>query len=196
NLAEERHRVRTLRRRARTSGRAGIEGSPAWALAELPREEATGPALRAHLERLRISPVLTAHPTEARRRTLLLALQRCAGLVERLDDSRLTPEEDAELRRRLREEITILWRTTTLRLADRDRRADRAAPGDAARPRRGRPLGLRPPTRPAVPRRALPPSTRRDGRAAPADPCPADGAGGPALRTVRVGERPRRRGRR
>ena len=171
NLAEERHRVRTLRRRARTSGRAGIEGSPAWALAELPREEATGPALRAHLERLAISPVLTAHPTEARRRTLLLALHRCAALVERLDDSRLTPEEDAELRRRLREEITILWRTTTLRLAqptplDEVRTAmaffdetlfravpllyrslDRAL--DATTAADGRPTGTRPPLVPA-----------------------------------------------
>src|SRR6266542_3769510 len=34
-----------------------------------------------------------------------------------LDDPRLTPDEDADLRRRLREEITTLWRTTELRLA-------------------------------------------------------------------------------
>ena len=67
------------------------------------------------IERLAISPVLTAHPTEARRRTLLVALRRLAALLERLDDPRLTPAEDGEIRRRLREEITILWRTSDLR---------------------------------------------------------------------------------
>jgi phosphoenolpyruvate carboxylase len=117
NLAEERHRVRTLRHRARAGRRATLEGSLPWALASLPREAATEAALRDQLERLAIVPVLTAHPTEARRRTLLIALHRCAALVERLDDPRLTPVEDADLRRRLREEVTILWRTTELRLA-------------------------------------------------------------------------------
>jgi hypothetical protein len=43
--------------------------------------------------RLAITPVLTAHPTEARRRTLLVALRRCRRLLERLDDLRLTPDE-------------------------------------------------------------------------------------------------------
>ena len=40
-------------------------------------------AIDARFERLRLTPVLTAHPTEARRRTLLLALRRCARLLER-----------------------------------------------------------------------------------------------------------------
>ena len=62
-----------------------------------------------------MAPVLTAHPTEARRRTLLLALRRVARLVEQLDDPRLTPSEDRDLRRRLREEVTLLWRTAELR---------------------------------------------------------------------------------
>ncbi len=79
------------------------------------RPVATIAALDATFERLAIRPVLTAHPTEARRRTTLLALRRCALLLERLDDPRLTPSEDREIRRRLREEITLLWRTSDLR---------------------------------------------------------------------------------
>ena len=63
-----------------------------------------------------MSPVLTAHPTEARRRTTLVALRRCGRLLEQLDDPRLTPSGDREIRRRLREEITLLWRTSDLRL--------------------------------------------------------------------------------
>ena len=33
------------------------------------------------------------------------------ALLDQLDDPRLTPNEDLEIRRRLREEISLLWRT-------------------------------------------------------------------------------------
>ena len=59
--------------------------------------------------------MLTAHPTEARRRTLLVALRRTYALLDQLDDPRLTPAEDADLRRRLREEISLLWHTSVVR---------------------------------------------------------------------------------
>ena len=59
--------------------------------------------------------MLTAHPTEARRRTLLVALRRIRRLLDALDDPLTTPDEDADLRRRLREEITLLWHTGDLR---------------------------------------------------------------------------------
>ena len=62
-----------------------------------------------------VHPVLTAHPTEARRRTLLVALRRIRRLLDALDDPLTTPDEDADLRRRLREEITLLWHTGDLR---------------------------------------------------------------------------------
>ena len=67
------------------------------------------------VEQLSITPVLTAHPTEARRRTLLVALRRVYRLLEQLDDARLTPADDTDLRRRLREEISILWHTPPIR---------------------------------------------------------------------------------
>jgi phosphoenolpyruvate carboxylase len=84
-------------------------------VARLRRAGRTDAELDAAFDRLRITPVLTAHPTEARRRTTLVALRRVAVLLERLDDTRLTPSDDREIRRRLREEITILWRTSDLR---------------------------------------------------------------------------------
>ena len=59
--------------------------------------------------------MLTAHPTEARRRTLLVAQRRVRRLLDALDDPLITPDEDAEVRRRLREEITLLWHTADLR---------------------------------------------------------------------------------
>jgi phosphoenolpyruvate carboxylase len=115
NLAEARARVRTLRRRERAARDGLLDDSVAEAVARLRRAGRSDADLDATFARLRIMPVLTAHPTEARRRTTLVALRRCAALLERLDDTRLTPSDDREIRRRLREEITLLWRTSDLR---------------------------------------------------------------------------------
>ena len=101
NLAEERDQARTVR-----------PTSPSIEEALAARSAAEEP-----LRDLLIDPVLTAHPTEARRRTLLVALRRVGRLLERLDDPRLGGDEDTDLRRRLREEITILWRTAEVRAA-------------------------------------------------------------------------------
>ncbi len=116
NLAEEKERVRTLRRRERAAGRAPVGGSVAEAVARLAAAGDDAGAIAARIGALEISPVLTAHPTEARRRTVLVALRRIYGLLDDLDDARLTPAGDAEIRRRLREEITVLWRTADLRV--------------------------------------------------------------------------------
>ena len=115
NLAEARARVRALRRRERAARDGLLDDSVAEAVARLRRAGRTDAELDAIMERLRITPVLTAHPTEARRRTTLVALRRCAVLLERFDDTRLTPSDDRETRRRLREEISVLWRTSDLR---------------------------------------------------------------------------------
>ena len=117
NLAEEKERVRRLRRRARAAGRNPLDDSLDEAVAILQRAGLSGEAIAGRMAGLRISPVLTAHPTEARRRTVLVALRRAYELVDRLDDPRLTPTDDTEIRRRLREEITLLWRTADLRQA-------------------------------------------------------------------------------
>jgi phosphoenolpyruvate carboxylase len=107
NLAEARDRVRRAARRARSTSGASEGAKLRAALRRMDDFSALG--------RLRVSPVLTAHPTEARRRTLLVALRRVAGLLAQADDPRLTPAADRELRRQLREEIALLWRTAELR---------------------------------------------------------------------------------
>jgi phosphoenolpyruvate carboxylase len=107
NLAEARDRVRRAARRARAT-RGASEGARL-------RTALRRPHARAALASVRVHPVLTAHPTEARRRTVLIALRRIAHLLERADDPRLAPAGDRELRRRLREEIAVLWQTAELR---------------------------------------------------------------------------------
>jgi phosphoenolpyruvate carboxylase len=123
NLAEERHRVRTLRGQAelaqvkadsegRTVGGGPRRESLAAAVAQFAGEPER---LTDLLARLRVHPVLTAHPTEARRRAVATALRRMAVLVDTLDEPR-APAELAEVRRRLREEIQLLWLTAPLRV--------------------------------------------------------------------------------
>ncbi|HEY6570793.1 MAG TPA: phosphoenolpyruvate carboxylase, partial [Candidatus Limnocylindrales bacterium] len=115
NLVEARGRVRALRRRERAARDGILDDSVAEAVAILRRDGRSDEALDAAVQAVSIALVLTAHPTEARRRTALVALRRCAALLERLDDPRLTRAEDRDVRRRLREEITLLWRTSDLR---------------------------------------------------------------------------------
>ncbi len=115
NLAEERHRIRSLRRRERAARGGILDDSVAEAIRRIWRAGRGVDEIETLVARLSITPVLTAHPTEARRRTLLVALRRCHRLIERLDDPRLTPDEDRDIRRRLREEIGLLWRTADLR---------------------------------------------------------------------------------
>ncbi len=112
NLAEERQRVRTLRERSRGAG--PVSESFAAAVEEV-RATAGEAGLAALLDRLEVAPVLTAHPTEARRRAVVDALLRIGTQVDRLDDPRLSASEQADVERRLLEEITILWRTDQLR---------------------------------------------------------------------------------
>ena len=115
NLAEARGRVRALRRRERAARDGVLDDSIGEAIGRLRALGRTDDELEAQVRAMAVTPVLTAHPTEARRRTILVALRRCGDLLARLDDPRLTPSEDADVRRRLREEITLLWRTSDLR---------------------------------------------------------------------------------
>src|ERR687891_1160639 len=112
NLAEEHHRVRALRQRGR--GDDPVHDSLAAAVATV-RERDGETTLMDLVGRLEISPVLTAHPTEARRRAVVEALWRISALLERLDDPRTSKADEAETDRRLLEEITTLWRTDPLR---------------------------------------------------------------------------------
>ncbi len=115
NLAEEKHRLRTLRKRERSSRRAPLADGIGSAILRLRRDGMSRDDVRALAHRMRLMPVLTAHPTEARRRTVLVAQRRLYRLLDRFDDPRLTRSEDRDLRRRLREEISLLWQTSPVR---------------------------------------------------------------------------------
>jgi phosphoenolpyruvate carboxylase len=109
NLAEERHRVRVLRSRD-DADLPPAEDSLAAAVRAVGAE--VFPEVLADLE---VHPVLTAHPTEARRRAVVTALARVSDALDHHEDPRAGDAERADARRRLLEEVTILWRTSLLR---------------------------------------------------------------------------------
>ncbi|GAA3116610.1 phosphoenolpyruvate carboxylase [Planomonospora alba] len=108
NLAEEHFRIRTLR--ARDTGERPLPESLAQAVQELGQER-----VAELVEELRLHPVLTAHPTEARRRAVVTAIQRISAQLAAYNAPGVGAGERAETRRRLLEEIDLLWRTAQLR---------------------------------------------------------------------------------
>ena len=112
NLAEEHQRMRTLRDRDTTA--EPVRESLAATMATL-RATVGDDERAALLGRLEVHPVLTAHPTEARRRAVTEALRRIDTQLDNLTDARLGAAAHAEAGRRLREEIDLLWRTSALR---------------------------------------------------------------------------------
>ena len=117
NLAEEHQRIRNLRER--DTGTEPVRESLAAAVAEIGHD--AGPEhLRELLASLRVHLVLTAHPTEARRRAVVAALRRISGLLDVLDDQRAAAADHAEARRELREQVDLLWRTSQLRVKAMD----------------------------------------------------------------------------
>jgi phosphoenolpyruvate carboxylase len=115
NSAEEQHRTRALR--ARDVAGVVTEGSLEAACAEIAENGIGAEEIQALLDRLLVMPVLTAHPTEARRRTVLDHLAEVAAALDRLDDPRLGARERARVEERLREVVSALYATKPSRTA-------------------------------------------------------------------------------
>jgi len=110
NLAEERERVRALREQTQASvADDGLEDA-AEALARVDPETVQG-----ILDDVLIEPTFTAHPTEARRKTVKAKLRSVADHIETLDERLLTDKETGQIDRALRADVTSLWQTAQLR---------------------------------------------------------------------------------
>lgn len=97
NIAEQHHRVRTLRDRESDPQSAFNKALEEGTLQELiPRLTAAGvmpEAIYDAVAGMRVELVLTAHPTEVSRRTLLRKHHDIADILKTLDNSQLTPHE-------------------------------------------------------------------------------------------------------
>ena len=111
NVAEELHRIRVLRERERSSHPKPLGESIEAALATMREAGVERGAMAELLRRLRLEPVLTAHPTQAKRRTVLSALRRISNLVLELDRGDLLPSERERLLTKLEAQVTALWTT-------------------------------------------------------------------------------------
>lgn len=114
NIAEDRHHVR--RRAVHEQAGDLQEGSLALSFERLHRAEHRAADIAATLATAYISPVLTAHPTEVQRKSILDAERAVAELLGARDDLR-TPEQRAENEALMRARVTQLWQTRMLRIA-------------------------------------------------------------------------------
>lgn len=117
NLAEEIHRVRVNREREAVAGAdAPRSESVAAALKVLKDEGWSRTDVRNFLDNLDVELTLTAHPTEVRRYTVRLKLERIAAALRRLAEQDLPRGTRRELHTEIRAEIATLWQTRELPL--------------------------------------------------------------------------------
>ena len=115
NIAEDTDHAR--RRRAHlASGAAAPVGTLSHTLQVLDRAGVDAEAVRAAVAASEIVPVLTAHPTEIRRKTIQSIQTAIASLMEQHDRMTMTPVEQAEWRDDLWSQVVTLWQTAMLRL--------------------------------------------------------------------------------
>ncbi|HYI35322.1 MAG TPA: phosphoenolpyruvate carboxylase [Thermoleophilaceae bacterium] len=118
NLAEDNERIRRLLARESANGDAPRAGSVADAITRLESEGTTAEELGELLEQAEVRLVLTAHPTEARRRTTLEKLARVFAEMRLLDERREDlPGALEAARERLRPTVQELWGSDELRAA-------------------------------------------------------------------------------
>jgi phosphoenolpyruvate carboxylase len=115
NIAEQHHRVRRRRDYARDPSRRPQPGSCADAFARWRAGGLSRDALADAVRSLRIELVLTAHPTEIVRRTLLQTHRRIADALASRDRPDLTPEEADASIDALRREVSTVWQTDEVR---------------------------------------------------------------------------------
>ena len=117
NLAELHQRVSILAQRENS---AYLENSPmdesVWdAVSTLKAEQFTAGDVQEVLQKLAITPVFTAHPTESRRKTIRQILNRLSGLLRQYQSSATLESQKPELIRQLSSCIVLLWQSDETR---------------------------------------------------------------------------------
>src|SRR6266700_3583240 len=91
NIAEDQNNIRQMR--ARTAAKNGGSGVLAETLAHAKGAGISAEELRNFFKTAQVSPVLTAHPTEVRRKSTMDREMEIAALLDRRERTQLTPEE-------------------------------------------------------------------------------------------------------
>jgi phosphoenolpyruvate carboxylase len=114
NIAEDQHHNRRDRAH-QLAGGAAQQGSLAASLDRAGRAGLPGEAIGRFFAEALVSPVLTAHPTEVQRKSILDCQREIARLLDERDRLQLTPAERAANEEALRRVVLTLWQTRVLR---------------------------------------------------------------------------------
>jgi len=115
-IAEQNRDMRNRRELERERGHAAVRGTIASVFEKSAADGVAGDDVRDLLRSIRIRPVITAHPTEAKRVTVLERHRRIYLRLFDLESPRWTQREREDLIGSLRDEIELLWLTGELKL--------------------------------------------------------------------------------
>ncbi len=116
NIAEQNAAMRRRRQIEAERGYELLRGTFARVFSDAAAAKVPASEIRTLLDQLRVRPVITAHPTEAKRVTVLEKHRRIYRRLVDLESPRWTPRERQGLIDGLRNEIELLWLTGELRL--------------------------------------------------------------------------------
>ena len=116
NIAEENASMRNRRQIEKQGGPDEVIGSFAHALAQAAKADVPPDVVERVLQHLDVGPTITAHPTEAKRVTVLEIHRRIYLKLYELESPRWTPRERDALLAALKNEIDLLWLTGEVRL--------------------------------------------------------------------------------
>jgi phosphoenolpyruvate carboxylase len=114
NIAEDENNIRQMRARS-TSGGTSRPGTLELTLSHARAAGFSASDLRRFFASALVSPVLTAHPTEVRRKSTIDREMEIAALLDRRERVQLTPDELVASDEQLRREVLTLWQTNLLR---------------------------------------------------------------------------------
>jgi phosphoenolpyruvate carboxylase len=116
SIAEQNAAMRRRRHIERNRGRAALRGTFDHVLAEAAAEGIAPREIEDLLSSLRIRPVITAHPTESKRVTVLEKYRKIYLLLRDLEVARWTDRERQVLLDDIRDQIELVWMTGELHL--------------------------------------------------------------------------------
>ena len=114
NLAEDQHHIRRTRAHD-IAGSPPRPGTIALALGHAADAGLSAADLQAFFNDALVSPVLTAHPTEVRRKSTMHREMAIADLIDQRERDSWTPEEAQEIDAKIDRAVLTLWQTNLLR---------------------------------------------------------------------------------
>lgn len=115
NAAEQNHRIRRRRDYLLNSEFSTQPGSIDAAIHSLKDNQITSDIIQNVLNTISLELIITAHPTEATKRSILEIQKRIADILKSMDNPLLSKKERTKIEESLFNEVSVLWQTNELR---------------------------------------------------------------------------------